>query len=161
MTDSNITQIRDSVHRLCTTFGEDYWKDLDADRAYPTEFVKKLTDEGFLGCLIPEAYGGAGLGLIEACAILEEISRAGGHPGAAHAQMYVMGSLLRHGTDAQKTQYLPAIAAKVNCGCRVLQSPNRRQALIPPRLKQPLSVMAMTISSTARKYGFRGSNTPT
>lgn len=111
MAAAEITQIRDAVRKLCASFGEDYWKELDANRAYPTEFVKRLTDEGFLGCLIPETYGGAGLGLIEASAILEEISRAGGHPGAAHAQMYVMGSLLKHGSAAQKTEYLPAIAS--------------------------------------------------
>lgn len=106
----HLTSIRASVRALCAQFGEDYWKDLDASRGYPTKFVRELTAAGFLGCLIPEAYGGAGLGLIEACAILEEISRSGGHPGAAHAQMYVMGSVLRHGSDAQKRQYLPGIA---------------------------------------------------
>ncbi len=111
MAQAELNQIREAVRRLCLSFGEDYWKDLDATRAYPTDFVKKLTEDGFLGCLIPETYGGAGLGLEEACAILEEISRAGGHPGAAHAQMYVMGSLLRHGTEAQKQALLPAIAS--------------------------------------------------
>ncbi len=111
MTISDDTQpIREAVCKLCTSFGEDYWKDLDQAHEYPTEFVQKLTSEGFLGCLIPEQFGGAGLGLIEACAILEEISRSGGHPGAAHAQMYVMGSLLKHGSEAQKQKYLPAIA---------------------------------------------------
>ncbi len=110
MSKDDLIQIRDAVRRLCASFGEDYWKDLDSTHEYPTEFVQKLTSEGFLGCLIPEQYGGAGLGLIEACAILEEISRSGGHPGAAHAQMYVMGSLLKHGSEAQKQKYLPAIA---------------------------------------------------
>ena len=111
MAQEDILQIRDAVRKLCLSFGEDYWKALDDTHAYPSEFVQKLTSEGFLGCLIPEEYGGAGLGLIEACAILEEISRAGGHPGAAHAQMYVMGSLLKHGNEVQKSQYLPAIAS--------------------------------------------------
>ncbi len=111
MAAAELTQIRDAVRKLCASFGEDYWKGLDATRAYPTKFVKRLTDEGFLGCLIPETYGGAGLGLVEASAILEEISRAGGHPGAAHAQMYVMGSLLKHGSEAQKQEYLSAIAS--------------------------------------------------
>ena len=111
MAQEDIDQIRDAVRKLCRSFGEDYWKTLDETHAYPTGFVEKLTSEGFLGCLIPEEYGGAGLGLIEACAILEEISRAGGHPGAAHAQMYVMGSLLKHGNEEQKSQYLPAIAS--------------------------------------------------
>jgi len=110
MLNEELNQIRDAVRRLCLSFGEDYWKELDDTHAYPTAFVTKLTEDGFLGCLIPEEYGGAGLGLQEACAVLEEISRAGGHPGAAHAQMYVMGSLLQHGTDEQKQQYLPGIA---------------------------------------------------
>lgn len=110
-TSDDLSQIRDAVRSLCNSFGEDYWKTLDATHDYPTEFVKQLTSEGFLGCLIPEEYGGVGLGLVEACAILEEISRAGGHPGAAHAQMYVMGSLLKHGSEAQKAKYLPAIAS--------------------------------------------------
>jgi alkylation response protein AidB-like acyl-CoA dehydrogenase len=104
-------EIRESVKALCTQFDEDYWRTLDTTKDYPTEFVQALTDAGFLGCLIPEAYGGSGLGLIEACAILEEISRSGGHPGAAHAQMYVMGSVLKHGNEQQKQHYLPDIAA--------------------------------------------------
>ncbi len=110
-TDQHLQDIRESVKAICESFGEDYWRKLDESRGYPTEFVKEITDSGFLGCLIPENYGGAGLGLIEACAILEEISRSGGHPGAAHAQMYVMGSVLKHGSDEQKEKYLPAIAS--------------------------------------------------
>ena len=109
--EQEIQEIRNSVRKICTKFDENYWKDLDSKNGYPTEFVKEITQTGFLGCLIPESYGGAGLGLVEACAILEEISRSGGHPGAAHAQMYVMGSVLRHGTDEQKKQYLPAVAS--------------------------------------------------
>ncbi|MEM1419235.1 MAG: acyl-CoA dehydrogenase family protein [Pseudomonadota bacterium] len=106
----DVEEIRHAVRTLCDGYGEDYWKDLDASRGYPTDFVREMTQAGFLGCLIPEAYGGAGLGLFEACAILEEISRSGGHPGAAHAQMYVMGSVLRHGSAEQKAAYLPKIA---------------------------------------------------
>lgn len=109
--DDHIQEIRSAVKAICATFGEDYWRELDKDGGYPTEFVKEITDSGFLGCLIPEQYGGSGLGLIEACAILEEVSRSGGHPGAAHAQMYVMGSVLRHGTNEQKQKYLPAVAS--------------------------------------------------
>ncbi|NND90696.1 MAG: acyl-CoA/acyl-ACP dehydrogenase [Granulosicoccus sp.] len=109
--DSELQDIRDSVKTLCAAYPEDYWKNLDATGGYPTEFVREMTDSGFLGCLIPESYGGSGLGLVQACAILEEISRSGGHPGAAHAQMYVMGSVLRHGTVEQKNRYLPAVAA--------------------------------------------------
>lgn len=109
--EQHINDIRASVRAICDKFGEDYWRDLDAVKGYPTDFVTELTKSGFLGALIPVEYGGAGMGLIEACAILEEVSRSGGHPGAAHAQMYVMGSLLRHGTDAQKAAYLPAVAS--------------------------------------------------
>ncbi|MEO1292732.1 MAG: acyl-CoA dehydrogenase family protein, partial [Pseudomonadota bacterium] len=105
-----LSEIRTAVRALCARYPEDYWKDLDSAKGYPTDFVRELTEAGFLGCLIPESYGGAGLGLIEACAILEEVSRSGGHPGAAHAQMYVMGSLLRHGSEAQKQALLPGIA---------------------------------------------------
>ena len=109
MTD-NLQDIRESVAALCANYGEEYWRQLDSERGYPTEFVREMTEAGFLGCLIPEEYGGAGLGLIEACAILEEISRRGAHAGACHAQMYVMGSLLRHGNAIQKETYLPKIA---------------------------------------------------
>lgn len=107
----DLDAIRQSVRAVCANYSEDYWRELDADHAYPTEFVREITESGFLGCLIPEVYGGAGLGLTEACVVLEEISRSGGHPGAAHAQMYVMGSVLRHGTDEQKQRYLPEVAS--------------------------------------------------
>ncbi len=106
----HLTEIRESVRAICNAYGEQYWRELDANQAYPTEFVREITESGFLGCLIPEVYGGAGLGLVEACAILEEISCSGGHPGAAHAQMYTMGSVLRHGSAMQKDKYLSAIA---------------------------------------------------
>ena len=109
--DHHVQEIKESVKAICASFGENYWRELDKRGGYPTDFVKEITASGFLGCLIPEQYGGAGLGLVEACAILEEISRSGGHPGAAHAQMYVMGSVLKHGTDDQKQRYLPSIAA--------------------------------------------------
>ncbi len=106
-----IDEIRRSVAQLCAEFGEDYWKNLDSTHDYPTDFVKALTDAGFLGGLIPEEYGGAGLGLKEASAILEEVSRSGGHPGACHAQMYTMGAVLHHGSEEQKQRYLPEIAS--------------------------------------------------
>ena len=106
----HLDEIRQSVRAICASFGEDYWRLLDKTGEYPTDFVKEITKSGFLGCLIPQEYGGAGLGLTEACAVLEEISRSGGHPGAAHAQMYVMGAVLRHGTKEQKQRYLPAVA---------------------------------------------------
>lgn len=108
---SEIGDIKSAVRALCVAFGEDYWRELDTKRGYPTEFVEELTSKGFLSALIPSEYGGSGLGLLEAAAIMEEISRSGAHAGACHAQMYVMGSILRHGSDEQKQEYLPKIAA--------------------------------------------------
>ena len=108
--DQQIDEIRAAVKALCARYGEDYWLELDAVSGYPTEFVRELTQAGFLTALIPESYGGAGLGVLEAAAIMEEISRSGAHAGACHAQMYVMGSILRHGSEAQKRRYLPKIA---------------------------------------------------
>lgn len=111
MQSEEITAIRDAVARLCADFDENYWLSLEKNKDYPTEFVTALTEAGFLSALIPEEYGGSGLGVVEASAILEEISRSGGHPGACHAQMYVMGAVLRHGSEEQKSKYLPAIAS--------------------------------------------------
>jgi len=103
--------IREAVRRLCTRFPGSYWQALDRERAYPSEFVQALTDEGWLSVLIPEAYGGAGLPLSAAAAVLEEIHRSGGNGAACHAQMYTMGVVLRHGSDAQKQRWLPQIAS--------------------------------------------------
>jgi len=103
-------EIRDSVRALCGGFPGEYWRQCDRDRAYPTEFVKALTDAGFLAVLIPEEYGGSGLGISEAAAILGEIHKSGGNGGACHAQMYIMGAVLRHGSDEQKQEILPKIA---------------------------------------------------
>lgn len=103
--------IRESVRRVCADFPGRYWRDLEETEAYPTEFVKALTDAGFLGALIPEAYGGSGMPLRAAMVILEEIHASGCNAGACHAQMYTMGTVLRHGSDAQKEKYLPEIAA--------------------------------------------------
>jgi len=119
MTDSKIEneapdpqeQIRASVRSLCAKFPGEYWRRLDRERGYPTEFVDALTEAGFLGALIPEEYGGSGLTLIEAAVILEEIHACGGNGAACHAQMYTMGTLLRHGSAAQKARWLPEIAA--------------------------------------------------
>ena len=112
MPESNdILEIRQSVRQLCAKYGEDYWLQLDREKGFPTEFVSELTTSGFLTVLIPEEYGGAGLGVYEASIIMEEVCRSGAHAGACHAQMYVMGSVLRHGSDAQKKAYLPKIAA--------------------------------------------------
>ncbi|HEY2228934.1 MAG TPA: acyl-CoA dehydrogenase family protein [Xanthobacteraceae bacterium] len=107
----NLAQIRASVRALCGRFPGEYWRQLDRERGYPAEFVKALTDAGFLAALIPEEFGGSGLGLIEAAAILEEIHACGGNGAACHAQMYTMGTLLRHGSPAQKARWLPPIAS--------------------------------------------------
>jgi hypothetical protein len=99
------------VRALCAQFPDEYFRKVDAERAYPEAFVEALTRAGWLSALIPEAYGGAGLSLTEACVIMEEINRAGGNAGACHGQMYVMGAVVRHGTEAQKQALLPRIAA--------------------------------------------------
>ena len=103
--------LRNAVGELCRRFPDTYWRDLDREEAYPEEFVRTLTEAGYLAALIPEEYGGSGLGVTEAAIILEEVNRSGGNAAACHAQMYVMGTLLRHGSEAQKREYLPKIAA--------------------------------------------------
>jgi acyl-CoA dehydrogenase len=103
--------LRSAVRDLCKAFPDSYWRELDAARAYPDAFVKALTEAGYLAALIPEEYGGSGLGVTEAAIILEEINRSGGNSGACHAQMYTMGTLLRHGSERQKREYLPKIAS--------------------------------------------------
>jgi len=105
------SDIRDAVAKLCARFPGAYWRALDREMAYPQEFVAALTDAGWLAMLIPEEYGGAGLPLTAAAAVLEEIQRAGCNGGACHAQMYTMGTLLRHGSAEQKARYLPQIAS--------------------------------------------------
>jgi len=107
----DLAQIRASVRALCARFPGEYWRKLDRERGYATEFVAALTEAGYLAALIPEQYGGSGLTLPEAAAIMEEIHAAGGNGAACHAQMYTMGTLLRHGSDAQKAHWLPAIAS--------------------------------------------------
>ena len=104
-------EIRASVRRICADFPGSYWRDLDEKEAYPSEFVRAMTDAGFLSALIPEEYGGAGLPLRAAGVVLEEIHACGGNAGATHAQMYTMGTVLRHGSAAQKSLYLPQIAS--------------------------------------------------
>ncbi|WP_341990120.1 acyl-CoA dehydrogenase family protein [Azorhizobium sp. AG788] len=109
--DQSYADIRDAVRKLCAQFPGEYWRKLDREQAYPSAFVDALTQSGFLAALIPESYGGAGLPLSAAAAILEEVQRAGCNGGACHAQMYIMGALLRHGSDEQKNTYLPKIAS--------------------------------------------------
>lgn len=104
-------EIRESVRRICADFPGSYWRELDEKEAYPSDFVKAMTEAGFLSALIPEEYGGAGLPLRAAGVILEEIHASGANAGATHAQMYTMGSVLRHGTPEQKDKYLPKIAS--------------------------------------------------
>ena len=104
-------EIREGVAKLCARFSGSYWRALDREMAHPTEFVNALTEAGWLSILIPEEYGGSGLPLSAAAAVLEEIQRAGCNIGACHAQMYTMGTLLRYGSDAQKRLYLPQIAS--------------------------------------------------
>ncbi len=108
--DARFPEIRDAVRALCAAFPDAYHRRIDAERAYPSEFVAALTQAGWLAALIPQDHGGAGLGLAEASVVMEEINRAGGNAGACHGQMYNMGTLLRHGSPAQKARWLPAIA---------------------------------------------------
>src|SRR3990170_8403264 len=110
MREHDLQEIRDAVAKLCAGFPGEYWRELDRERRYPSEFVRALTEAGYLSCLIPEEYGGTGLGLTTAAAILEEIQRSGANGAGCHAQMYIMGTLLRNGSDAQKRKYLPGIA---------------------------------------------------
>ena len=102
--------IRSAVRELCAAYPDAYWRELDKTHAYPTELVAALTEAGWLAALIPTEYGGAGLGITEASIILEEINRSGGNAAPAHAQMYIMGTLLRHGSADQKQRYLPGVA---------------------------------------------------
>ena len=108
---TGFSEIREQVRALCSRFPGSYWRGHDEARSYPSEFVAALTEGGWLGCLIPAEFGGSGLGLAEATVILEEIHASGGNAGAAHAQMYTMGTILRHGSEEQKRRYLPDIAA--------------------------------------------------
>ena len=106
----NHVEIRDAVSKLCLKFDGKYWQNCDKNNSYPTEFVNALTEAGYLSALIPEEYGGLGLSLSVGVAILEEIHKSGCNAAACHAQMYTMGTLLRHGSEYQKQKYLPEIA---------------------------------------------------
>src|SRR5487761_1435955 len=108
---ADFPEIRDGVRRICARFPGSYWRAREEQQEYPAEFVAALTEAGYLAALIPESYGGAGLPLRAAAVILEEIHAAGCNAGACHAQMYIMGTLLRHGSEAQKRRYLPQIAS--------------------------------------------------
>ena len=124
-TNDNYQEIRHSVRSLCSRFGNEYFLRVDEEKAYPEEFVNALTQAGWLAALIPEEYGGSGLGLAEASVIMEEINRGGGNAGACHGQMYNMGTLLRHGSEEQKKKYLPDIAAgKLRLQSMAVTEPN-------------------------------------
>src|ERR1700739_44409 len=103
-------ELKSAVAELCRSFPDTYWRELDSRRAYPETFVQALTKAGYMTTLIPEEFGGAGMGITEAATILEEIHRSGGTAAACRAQMYIMGTLLRHGSETQKQKYLPALA---------------------------------------------------
>jgi alkylation response protein AidB-like acyl-CoA dehydrogenase len=109
--DEELDQIREAVRGLCADFPGTYWRNLDDKSEYPTKFVQAMQEAGYLSMLIPEEYGGSGLGLQAACAVLEEVHASGCNGGAAHAQMYTMGTILRHGSEEQKQKYLPKIAS--------------------------------------------------
>lgn len=110
-TNARLEQIREQTRALCARFPGEYWQEADRNRRYPQEFVDTLTEAGLLSALIPTEFGGLGLGLTEASVIMEEINKSGGHSAACHAQMYTMGAVLRHGSEQQKNEYLPQIAA--------------------------------------------------
>ena len=112
MSDQNsLQQIRDSVSKLCSDFDSKYWQEIDEKSLYPEKFINELTKSGWLSVLIPQDFGGSGLGILEASVILEEINRSGGNSGVCHAQMYIMGTLLRHGSNEQKEKFLTQIAS--------------------------------------------------
>ncbi len=110
-TETREEELRQGVREICASFPQSYWRKLDVERRYPEEFVRAMTESGYLAALIPEEYGGMGLGIVEGCAILEEVNRSGANAGPAHAQMYTMGALLRHGSEEQKGEYLPKVAS--------------------------------------------------
>ncbi len=109
-TNDSHQEIRDELRKLCSEFPGEYWRKLDIESAYPTDFVQALSNAGYLAALIPEEHGGSGLPLSAAAAILEEVQHSGCSAAACHAQMYIMGTILRHGNEAQKAKYLPQIA---------------------------------------------------
>lgn len=150
-------EIREAVAKLCADFDGKYWQSCDAERAYPTAFVKALTEAGYLSALIPEEYGGLSLPISAGAAILEEIHRSGGNAAACHAQMYTMGTVLRHGSDAQKAEFLPESLMGV-CGFRPLVSPSRQVGPTRAHFARWRGVTVTNMSSMAKRYGHRGLN---
>ncbi|GAB7550179.1 acyl-CoA dehydrogenase family protein [Cupriavidus sp. 8B] len=141
-------EIREAVRDLCSQFSAEYFRQIDEQRSYPEEFVNALTNAGWLAALIPEEYGGSGLGLTQASVIMEEINRSGGNSGACHGQMYNMGTLLRHGSAAQKKEYLPKIAS----GALRLQS----MAVTEPTTGTDTTKIKTTAVRKADKYVVNG-----
>ena len=155
-----LREIRAAVRELCDRFPGEYWRGLEPDR-YPEEFVAALTENGWLAALIPEEYGGAGLGLTAASVILEEINASGGNSGACHAQMYTMGTILRHGSEEQKERYLPKIASgELRLQAFGVTEPTVGSDTTLDRRRRPSAWTAAT-SSTARRSGRRARCTPT
>ena len=157
----DLAQIRESVRALCVGFPGEYWRRLDRERGYPTEFVAALTKAGFLAALIPEQYGGSGLTMSAAAAIMEEIHASGCNGAACHAQMYTMGTLLRHGSAEQKARWLPRIARGRAAPAGLRR--DRADARAPTRstCARPRCARAITTSSTARRSGPRARSIPT
>ncbi len=138
MQDDDHKDIREGVRKLCERFPGEYWRKLDAARAYPAEFVQALTDAGYLATLIPEEYGGIGLNLSAAAAVLEEVQHAGCNGAACHAQMYVMGTVLRHGNAQQKQRYLPDYRRRqiADAGVRRHRAGERHRHQVDPHFRQ-------------------------
>ena len=148
------------MRALCAGFPGEYWRRLDRERGYPSEFVAALTKAGFLAALIPEQYGGSGLPLAAAAAIMEEIHASGGNGAACHAQMYTMGTLLRHGSEAQKQRWLPAIAERRTAAAGVRRQRADLGLRYARACARPRCARATTTSSTARKSGPRAPSIP-
>ena len=153
-------ELREVVRRVCGRYPGEYWRGLDDVSAYPTEFIEHLTEAGFLAALIPEEYGGTGLPLRAAAVILEEINASGCTASQGHAQMYIMGTLLRHGSPEQKQRYLPKIATG-ELRCRGSGSPSRRPAPTRRSSRPARGGAATPTSSPARKSGRRARSIPT
>lgn len=159
MSEPSFPEIREAVRRLCERFPGPYWQAHDRVRTYPADFVAAMTGAGFLSVLIPEEYGGSGLGLQAACAVLEDVHRSGGNGGACHAQMYTMGVILRHGSPQQKARWLPRIASgELRLQAFGVTEPGA--GTDTTRITPSPVVMATITSSPARRSGSAAPNIP-
>ena len=147
--------LRGRIRDFCAQFPDSYWRETDRNRTYPQAFVEALTEAGFLSILIPEEYGGLDLGVTEASIVLEEINRSGGNSAAFHAQMYLMGALLRHGSDTQKERWLPSIASgELRLQAfSVTEAPRGKLAPTPPVSAPSPGVRDQHTSSTVTRTG--------